>query len=420
MGPITLFDKSFLQSLSLDESVFFDRFFSSVICPIFYVETLADLEKVVRPGRTPEEEVRIIADKVPELGSYPCAYHVALGAGNLMGGNVPMDGRVMLPQHGRPVMVDGKVGFVHDEAPEADAFRRWQNREFLYVEREFARGWRTALNNVDLAGLAERIQAMGISAKTCRSLADAHRIVNTVMSQDGTSSVDQINMALHIFQVPPSFDLAVFGRWARRGRQSLKHFAPYAAHVVAVETFFQLALGADLLGTGDTHNRTDIGYLYYAPLCHVFVSSDRLHTRCAGYFLRKDQSFVWGPDLKTDLNRLMTHLSRRSEEEKEQGLYRLAPTPPTDDKGLTAQLWDRHLIKSWRTDIPAAVKRENPEEDKKIVEHINRIADAPALPHGEVNFEPEQADFMQLTRRVSKRKGSWWQLPKDIENREPS
>jgi len=33
MGPITLFDKSFLQFLSVDESVFFDRFFFPVICP---------------------------------------------------------------------------------------------------------------------------------------------------------------------------------------------------------------------------------------------------------------------------------------------------------------------------------------------------------------------------------------------------
>ena len=36
MGPITLFDKSFLQAISLDEAVWFDRF----VCPVFYVETL--------------------------------------------------------------------------------------------------------------------------------------------------------------------------------------------------------------------------------------------------------------------------------------------------------------------------------------------------------------------------------------------
>jgi hypothetical protein len=61
MGPITLFDKSFLQSLSLDEAVFFDHYFLSNICPLLFIETLADLDKGVREGRTPEEEVSIIS-----------------------------------------------------------------------------------------------------------------------------------------------------------------------------------------------------------------------------------------------------------------------------------------------------------------------------------------------------------------------
>jgi hypothetical protein len=58
MGPNALFDKSFLQSLSVDESVWFDHYFYAVVCPLFYLETLADLEKAVREGRTPETELR--------------------------------------------------------------------------------------------------------------------------------------------------------------------------------------------------------------------------------------------------------------------------------------------------------------------------------------------------------------------------
>jgi hypothetical protein len=34
MGPITLFDKSFVQAISLDEAVWFDRFFMPVVCPV--------------------------------------------------------------------------------------------------------------------------------------------------------------------------------------------------------------------------------------------------------------------------------------------------------------------------------------------------------------------------------------------------
>jgi hypothetical protein len=50
MGPITIFDKSALQSLSMDESVWLDAFFLVNIVPLFYVETLADLEKEVAEG----------------------------------------------------------------------------------------------------------------------------------------------------------------------------------------------------------------------------------------------------------------------------------------------------------------------------------------------------------------------------------
>jgi hypothetical protein len=79
MGLIALFDKSFLQSLSVDESVWFDHFFIPNICPLFYVETLADLEKSVREGRTPEREVGRIAEKTPVMrGARESRKHVHL------------------------------------------------------------------------------------------------------------------------------------------------------------------------------------------------------------------------------------------------------------------------------------------------------------------------------------------------------
>jgi hypothetical protein len=54
MGPITIFDKSALQALSLDEAVWFDAFLLANVVAVFYVETLADLEKEVAEGKTPE------------------------------------------------------------------------------------------------------------------------------------------------------------------------------------------------------------------------------------------------------------------------------------------------------------------------------------------------------------------------------
>ena len=49
MGPTLVFDKSFLQSLSVDEAVMLDQMFTCVVTPVFMVETLADLTKEVGP-----------------------------------------------------------------------------------------------------------------------------------------------------------------------------------------------------------------------------------------------------------------------------------------------------------------------------------------------------------------------------------
>ena len=328
-GPNILFDKSFLQSLSLHESVLFDNFFNAVICPLFFVETLADLDKAVRQGRTPEQEVGIIADKVPELSSYPNLHHTNLGIANLMGQPITMEGRVIVAG-GRPVKVDGKSGVVYGQSPEAEAFSRWQKREFLHVERHIARTWRQALNAIDLMTLAAGMRAMGVDAQTCRTLAEAREIARAFLNR--TDNVpDQIKLARIVLGAPVPCEALALKEWEARGRPSLAAYAPYAGHMMAVELFFQIALAANLIGTERPSNRVDIAYLFYLPFCQVFVSSDKLHRRCAPNFLLPDQDFVWGPDLKERLKQLVEHYSALPEEEKEQGLHQCAPAPLPDD-----------------------------------------------------------------------------------------
>ena len=55
LGPITIFDKSALQALSLDEAVWFANFYLANSTPLFFVETLADLEKIDAKRRSSEQ-----------------------------------------------------------------------------------------------------------------------------------------------------------------------------------------------------------------------------------------------------------------------------------------------------------------------------------------------------------------------------
>ncbi len=96
--------------------------------------------------------------------------------------------------------------------------------------------------------------------------------------------------------------MVILQRWGAAGRPALQEFVPYFKHVFSVDLFFHLALAADLISrvrpAGKADNKVDISYLYYLPFCRVFTSSDNLHERVVPLFLRDDQSFVKGPELR--------------------------------------------------------------------------------------------------------------------------
>jgi hypothetical protein len=150
LGPVIIFDKSTLQSLNPDEALWLDNFFLTNITPLFFIETLADLEKEVRSGRTPEQVVGSLAYKTPDMGSSPNVHHTNLLAAELIGGQA-IDMRYGRPtiSGGRAVALEGKTGIIFQQAPEQEALQRWQNSEFLEVERTIARNWRRALSKVN-------------------------------------------------------------------------------------------------------------------------------------------------------------------------------------------------------------------------------------------------------------------------------
>ena len=120
--------------------------------PLFFVETMADLEKEVKQGKTPEEVVGTIAAKTANLTADPTAHHNRLVLANLGGIEIFMDGRVHVVG-GRYVEHKGRKGVVFDEAPEAEALHRWRKHEFLEVERLMAKQWREELKTLQFPKL---------------------------------------------------------------------------------------------------------------------------------------------------------------------------------------------------------------------------------------------------------------------------
>ena len=410
MGPITLFDKSFLQSLSLDEAVWFDAFFMPVICPIFYVETLADLAKVPTT-RTAESEVRIIAQKTPELFGGPCMFHEALAVHNLLGGHVPMDGRIPRPE-GRYVTGGGRTGVVYDESPEMKAYTRWQEERFFDVERESAARWRRTLEEADLDRIAKGLRKMGVDGKSCRSLPQAKNMAHAFI-QSSTKPIERLRTAVEFFGIPQRDHYVLIEKWKYRGHPTLATFAPYAAHVLMVEMFFHIAVAAHLISPDRPSNRTDIAYLFYLPFCMMFVSNDNLHRDTANLFLRAEQEFVSGVDLKGDLKRLNTHFSALPAEEREKGVMRLAQHPPLEGKFLTTALW-RKLMSDKAFSGRDHASRMDPAMSRKLVDSLKAFTEGETISESQMKQIGGEPEAMAIPHRIPRRKGSWDLLPKDF------
>ena len=418
MGPIALFDKSFLQALSIDESVWFDHFFYANVCPIFYIETLADLTKTSagRSGRSGEDEVRIIADKTPTLAGAPCAHHRELALSNLMGHRIPMRGQIPVAG-GRPVRSsDGKAGVVYKASPEAQAFSRWQEGAFQEVERQFAKDWRHMLTTLDLPAVAKSMRALGIDSKRCKTVDDAHALAVGLV-KERSKPFDQMALLLAFLEVPREAHREIFERWSIDQYRPLAEYAPYAAHVLSVELFFQIALGAHLISAERPSNRADIAYLFYLPFSMVFVSGDKLHRLCARSFLRADQEFLWAPDLKAELARLNAEFSQFPSEERDKGLLTFAPSPIGSDDQLLPELWNR-FTPGWR-DLHASAPPISPEAERKIVAQLREFNSLPTESAIDAQ-NPSELDQVSISRMVPKKKGSWYLLPKDLKSEEPS
>jgi len=335
MGPVIIFDKSVLQSLSPDEAMWLDQFFLSNITPIFFVETLADLEKEIRCGRTPESVVGNLAHKTPDFFSKLNAHHLHLLYGELTG-QVNLD-----LEHGRPhltggkvVELEGKTGVVFRPSPEEEALARWQKHEFLEVERRYARDWRKSLLNTDLEQLYASSRPL-LAGRKPKSLAGLKRLIDSYI--DGQDQSVILNMAFTMLGVVDPVKSSVLKDWNDSGKPDIRNKYPYLAYLFSVDLFFCYAIAFDFIGHGRPSHKIDIAYLYYLPFCMIFTSNDKLHSSIVPLFLRENQTFVLGTELKEDLARIDKYYDDFPDEVKRRGVSSFASRPPKDDTFLVTR-----------------------------------------------------------------------------------
>jgi hypothetical protein len=406
-----LFDKSFLQSLSVDEAAMLDQFYRALVTPVFFTETLADLAKPENRGRSPESIVGGLAERTPVCQGAANASHWALAIDDMMGNHYPLDGRPVVAG-GIPVEVRGKKGLVYEKSPEREAFDRWQRGQFASVERDFAARWRRSLASVNLAEIARAFKAQLHDAVRPKSLEQAKGLASRLLA--GEMNFPSFQLAFSIFDVGRTNALQIVRRWKADGRRPLAEFAPFAAHCVEVDLFFYLAMSNGLISDQRPSNLMDMAYFYYLPFAEIFVSSDKLHRAVAPMFLKPSQLFVWGQDLKADLRLADEYFSALPEEEKAQGLFLLASAPPEACERIASH-WDQFLPGLRKREKEHRIPRPKSADEREIIARGNAFIEAAAARR--IASAPKgEPDHLVIERAIPITRGKWRMFSKEVED----
>ena len=419
MGPITVFDKSALQALNMDEAVWFEAFFLANVTPVFYVETLADLEKEVAEGKSPESIVGALAAKTPSDAA-PNVHHRHLISAELLGAHVEMSGRIVVATGEVRQGPDGEVGIHVDEFPEAAALLRWKTHEFLELERGLARQWREELAALDPERVIGVVRNILPAEARFRELADLRPVIDSFCA---SSEREVVVLALDVLGVPDESQADVIDRWERAGKPNLDVFAPYTTHVFKVDLLYYLGIARGFISGERASNKADMAYLYYLPFAMVFVSGDRLHQRTAPLFLNDDQSYVRAAELKTALRELDEHYQRLPEEIKELGVIQFAGWPPADVDNLVTQLWDKHMRPDWRDiarqrEAEVGEPRDEARDQETVAEMRARVESARPVPAEPAELPSDEADYVIIRRQVPIKKGKWRMVSREVEEAE--
>jgi hypothetical protein len=416
MGPLTIFDKSALQSFSMDESVWFDAFFMGNVTPLFYVETLADLEKSVKAGKTPEQIVGRLAEKTPSH-AVPNVYHRTLILNELAGQPVEMDTRPIVGGGIPKRTPGGKISVEFDTFPESAALNRWRNNDFMEIERVVARSWRVELSRHDPDILIGRLKNILPTGLKLSNLQDLKTFIDSFCNGNDK---ELLNLMMDILELPDQGRPKVIARWEAAGKPSLSQFAPYATHVFKVDLVYYLGIHRGFISGVRPSNKVDMAYLYYLPFCQVFVSGDNLHARTVPLFLQANQAYVSAPELKVALQKLDKHYDGFPDEIKQLGVMQFVGYPPSTLNNIVTELWDKLMRHDWRKIAKQAEDSvgkpvEQPQGKEFVADMRKQMKESVPLRGSEVPASTEDVDQVIVTRTMPVHKGKWRMVSEEVE-----
>ena len=148
----------------------------------------------------------------------------------------------------------------------------------------------------------------------------------------------------------------------------------------------------------------------------VFTSNDKLHKKTAPLFMEKNQIFIKGQDLKSNLKILDDYYSSFPDDIKEQAIMKFAVYPPENTAPLISELWDRFLP-IWRKHREEKKSKPpiNEDYEKDMVRNIKKNLKKAVPVDNNIQLTTDNADHVLFKRMVLIKKGKWRILPHEVE-----
>jgi hypothetical protein len=154
IGPLLIFDKSFVEMLNPEEVSELSMHFKFVGTPTLIGEIIADLKLKPSERRVPSDVVKALSKKMQKVHGLQPANYRKLALANLYAHEISMIGQVPVDGSAPNVHVTGvRRGVFYHSTPEQILWARWANGEFGADDELTASTWRNGIEQIDLNGL---------------------------------------------------------------------------------------------------------------------------------------------------------------------------------------------------------------------------------------------------------------------------
>ena len=346
IGPLLIFDKSFLQMLNPEEISELSLHFKFVGTPTLIGEIIADLKLEAPKRGLPADVVQALSRKMRKAYGLQPANYRKLALASLHAHEISMIGQVPVDGSAPNVHItQDRQGVLYDSTPEQILWARWADGRFDAADELAATTWRNGIDQIDLEELAALWKAF--SSRNFSSARNQGELISAIDRFLGDTSRkiqrEILDMTLDLVKANAQDRRVPHALMNIGEMRSVVEFAPYAASVLRLFLAFVCGLTRGFIGPRPTHY-IDLQYLYYSPFCMVLASNDRFHREMwpatAGV-----HTFVWGEDLKGDLRRRIA-MKVQAKEVPEA----ISTTEAKDNRGkavspssVIAEMWNTYM-----------------------------------------------------------------------------